>query len=123
MFILELKTILMLYGADAALSNKELYPTTLNLNPSPDSSYIRAMHALAVEYHWNRISYVCPSREHGEFVGPFPIPLCGQINRVMHSLVPRPYSLNLFELPHGNSLRLEDYDYILDNIAHIKSRG
>ncbi|OQV15593.1 hypothetical protein BV898_10185 [Hypsibius exemplaris] len=89
-------TILMVDGLDASISNKTTYPTTINLNVSPDSSYFRALHAMALRFGWSSGAYICaPPVTNGQDI-PFPEVLCGQVQHVLREFGSNRFNLNRF---------------------------
>ncbi|OWA54553.1 Atrial natriuretic peptide receptor 1 [Hypsibius exemplaris] len=97
----ELKTILLLHGDDASLSNKTLYPTTLNLNTSPFSSYFRALQSLASRYNWTQIACICPSKIPLDGSAVFPSSLCSQLGQIIASIGTVTFSMTRLLLDNG----------------------
>jgi hypothetical protein len=115
-------------GTDQAIFNKTINPTTLNLNSSPDNTYLRGLLAVILEFGWTRTTFVCPSPtpENGDL---FPTRLCAKADAIETRRIAAgfidftKYSWDGLFLPTPNASGNVQFDTVLDNKILRTGRG
>jgi hypothetical protein len=118
----EADLLLLVDGANDELFNRTTYPTTFNFNPSPDTAYFRALHVLALEYGWTRITFICPTPSvHNNAV--LPSRMCSKADAIIESLKPNQFSARGLFLLNSDEPGNSEFDNVLEDEFLKTSRG